>query len=79
MKKTSLKIVLLSWMVLLFSSCSNNKNMIRTETVNNLEIEKYMGIWYEIARYPHSFEKDLVGVTATYIPEANGKLTEKLK
>lgn len=35
-------------------------------TVEKVDLEKYMGKWYEIARYDHSFERDLVGVTATY-------------
>lgn len=35
-------------------------------TVNIVEIEKYMGSWYEIARYEHFFEKGCKNVTATY-------------
>ena len=27
---------------------------------------RYTGTWYELARFDHSFERDLVGVTATY-------------
>jgi len=34
--------------------------------VKNVNLNKYAGTWYEIARFPHSFEKNLVGVTATY-------------
>jgi len=44
------------------------------ETVQNVELEKYLGKWYEIARFPHSFEKDLQGVTATYSMGDNGKI-----
>lgn len=44
-------------------------------TVKELDLEKYMGTWYEIARYPHRFEKDLVGVTATYTLFSNGKIS----
>ncbi|MBN2611953.1 MAG: lipocalin family protein [Bacteroidales bacterium] len=43
-----------------------NSNTIDNSVVKNVYINKYMGRWYEIARFPHSFEKDLVGVTATY-------------
>ena len=49
-------------------------NKIDTTTVDNLEIEKYLGKWYEIARFPHSFEKNLVGVTATYSLRKDGKI-----
>ncbi|MCF8298463.1 MAG: lipocalin family protein [Saprospiraceae bacterium] len=48
--------------------------MINTKTVDKLEIEKYLGKWYEIARFPHSFEKGLVGVTATYSMREDGKI-----
>jgi len=44
------------------------------QTVKNVDLERYMGTWYEIGRFPHSFEKDLVGVTATYKLKKNGKV-----
>lgn len=56
------------------SSCQNHAQMIDKKTVTNVDIEKYMGTWYEIARFPHSFEKGLVGVTATYTLKENGKI-----
>jgi len=31
-----------------------------------LDTQRYLGRWYEIARFQHSFEKSLVGVTAEY-------------
>jgi lipocalin len=42
--------------------------------VQNFELDRYLGTWYEIARFPHSFEKDLVGVSATYSLRENGKI-----
>lgn len=36
------------------------------ETVTYVDIEQYMGKWYEIAKYPVFFERGLVGVTAEY-------------
>ena len=48
--------------------------MINTETVKELDLDRYMGTWYEIARFPHSFEKGLVGVTATYSKRDDGKI-----
>jgi lipocalin len=48
--------------------------MIDTRTVKNVDLERYAGTWYEIARYPHSFEKNLVGVTATYTLREDGKI-----
>lgn len=34
--------------------------------VENFELEKYLGKWYEIARLDHSFERGLIRVTAEY-------------
>ena len=57
--------------------CNLNAQTMRTidkTTVSELDIGKYLGTWYEIARYPHSFEKNLQGVTATYSLKKNGKI-----
>jgi len=43
-------------------------------TVKQLELSRYLGTWYEIARFPHSFEKTLQGVTATYSLREDGKI-----
>jgi apolipoprotein D and lipocalin family protein len=48
--------------------------MIDTHTVKEVNLERYQGTWYEIARFPHSFEKNLVGVTATYTLRRDGKI-----
>ena len=56
------------------SSCANSQNMINNSNVKVLDLDRYMGTWYEIARYPHSFEKGLVGVTATYSIKENGMI-----
>lgn len=47
---------------------------IDKSTVENFELNKYLGTWYEIARLPNRFEKDLVGVTATYEMRDDGKV-----
>jgi lipocalin len=56
------------------TNCKTNKTMIDNSTVKALDLERYLGTWYEIARFPHSFEKDLVGVKATYSLKENGKI-----
>lgn len=48
--------------------------MIDTRTVNEVDLQRYSGTWYEIARFPHSFEKGLVGVTATYTLKDKGRI-----
>lgn len=34
--------------------------------VNDFDIKRYLGKWYEIARFDHSFERGLTHVEATY-------------
>ncbi len=34
--------------------------------VSGFDGEKYMGVWYEIGRFPHIFERGLTSVTAEY-------------
>jgi lipocalin len=48
--------------------------MIDKTTVKNVDLSKYLGTWYEIARYDHSFERGLVGVSATYSLRPDGKI-----
>lgn len=61
---------------LIVSSCAMTKNQsLDSSTVKQLDLYRYLGTWYEIARFPHSFEKDLVGVTATYSLRGDGKFT----
>jgi apolipoprotein D and lipocalin family protein len=42
--------------------------------VSGFDLNRYLGKWYEIARLPNSFEKDLVSVTATYSLRGDGKV-----
>jgi lipocalin len=57
-----------------FVSCKTQKTMIDKTVVKELNIQKYLGTWYEIARYNHSFERGLVGVTANYSLRDDGKI-----
>ena len=58
-------LILLITLLITTFSCNTQNSMIDKTVVKELEIEKYLGKWYEIARYDHSFERGLVGVTAT--------------
>ncbi len=44
------------------------------ETVSELDLERYLGLWYEIARFAHGFETKLVGVTAEYSLRKDGRI-----
>lgn len=42
------------------------------QPVENFELERYLGTWYEIARLNHSFERGLSRVTAEYSRREDG-------
>jgi len=67
-------ITLLLISVFLLLSCKAQNTMIDKTVVKDLEIERYLGKWYEIARFDHRFERGLVGVSATYSTRDDGKI-----
>jgi apolipoprotein D and lipocalin family protein len=45
------------------------------QTVAQVDISRYLGKWYEIARYPRFFQKQCVSdVSAQYVPRQDGKV-----
>lgn len=45
------------------------------KTVNSVNIERYAGRWYEIAKYPNRFQKSCVSdTTADYVLKSNGRI-----
>jgi apolipoprotein D and lipocalin family protein len=60
----------LSIALLMLNSCSGIPK--GAKAVSPFELERYLGVWYEIARMDMRFEKDLNNVTATYTLNDNG-------
>ena len=56
--------------LLLFSGCTGRPDGIKP--VSPFDINRYQGVWYEIMRLDHSFERGLTNVTATYILRDDG-------
>ena len=69
-----IRVFLIISVLFLLSCTKSNSQMINQTTVKALDLNRYLGTWYEIARFPHSFEKNLVGVTATYSLRGDGKI-----
>jgi len=44
------------------------------DTVDSLNLNQYLGRWYEIARYQKRFEKNIVGATAEYSLRDDGRI-----
>ena len=69
-----IRLLLILSLLFAFSCTDTNSQMLDKTTVKELDLNRYLGKWYEIARFPHSFEKNLVGVTATYSLRDDGKI-----
>lgn len=52
----------------------NSNQKIDNSTIESLDIARFMGKWYEIARYDHRFEKEMTNVSATYTLLDNGRI-----
>lgn len=53
----------------------NNQPMNEPMTVNKVDLKRYIGVWYEIARMPNRFQKQCVrNTTATYSLNDDGTI-----
>lgn len=55
----------------------SNTQTIDNSTVPVFDVRRFMGKWYEIARYDHRFEKGMTHVTATYSLQEDGSIKVK--
>lgn len=62
--------------IFLVSGCSSipNKATPELQVVSYVDIERYLGKWYEIALYPNWFEKGCFGSTAYYEKLESGQI-----
>ena len=65
-------------LVLALTACKEyptNRDLSRElTTVSSVDLNRYTGRWYEIARFPNSFEEDCFAVTATYSKNPDGTI-----
>lgn len=63
LKKTTLKILLASSLssFLISPSTANDQGNAPLQSIASLDLNRYQGTWYEIAKYPNSFQKKCVG------------------
>lgn len=73
MKTTAIiKTVLIACGILLINSCSSIPE--KAKPVENFDVNRYLGVWYEIARFDFRFEKDLDNTSAQYQLDENGNV-----
>jgi apolipoprotein D and lipocalin family protein len=56
----------------LLAGCAHAPSGPPVRTVEHVDLQRYMGRWYEIATIPMSFQKGCVGVTADYALRQDG-------
>ena len=61
------------------AACSSQPDYRAAEapppTVASVDLERYAGLWHEIARYPNSFEEGCTDTTAEYAIRDDGKVS----
>lgn len=62
----------LALLFLLFNNCASIPKKVKP--VENFDINRYLGVWYEIARFDFRFEKNLDNTSAQYSLDENGNV-----
>lgn len=68
MKKNALFILLLCMV------CGCTKLTVDNSVVDSLDVNRYLGEWYEIARYDHRFERGMENTRAIYSMRNDGMI-----
>lgn len=72
-----MKIIIFAAVITLLVSCVSHQHgtgLPPLQTVAQVDLNRYLGLWYEIGRYPNSFQKDCLGSTAMYTARPDGKI-----
>jgi apolipoprotein D and lipocalin family protein len=68
--------MLVSGLALLFACSANGRHLANDPptVVRHVDLDRYLGKWYEIARYPNRFQKQCVASTAVYSIREDGRI-----
>lgn len=66
------KMIAFSVLLCLLAGCS--KLMVDNSVVPTLDLNRFLGDWYEIARFDHRFERGMEQTKATYLLREDGKV-----
>lgn len=73
MKSNMKKIFSLSVLLCLLGGCS--KPTVDNSVVTNFDLDRFLGRWYEIARFDHKFERGIDHAQANYALRPDGKVS----
>ena len=60
--------------IVVVAGCGGEMESSSPRTVPSVDLESYLGTWYEIARYPNRFQKGCTGSTASYSLRDDGRI-----
>lgn len=66
------KVILIFTAIMILSTARSQEKL---KVVADVNLKRYSGIWYEIARLPNPFERKLKCITATYTLRDDGRIT----
>lgn len=66
------KIFLMAIVAMLFSGCHSAE--VDNSTVMSVDLDRYLGYWYEIAKFDHPFERGVDYAMAHYTLREDGKI-----
>jgi apolipoprotein D and lipocalin family protein len=75
MKNYFVFLITISVMILISCASSQDKELPPLKTVKQVDLNKYVGLWYEIAKIPNSFQDQCAyGTTAEYKLQKDGSI-----
>lgn len=66
------RFILMAFVVGVFVAC--NASGVDNSTVSSIDLNRYLGSWYEVAKYDHYFERGLEYAKANYSLRDDGKI-----
>lgn len=64
--KTIIHLILVLALILSLAGCIDENKHPPLSNLPKVDIKRYLGMWYEIARIDHSFQRDCIASTAEY-------------
>lgn len=70
-----MRITILMALLLVAGEAQSAKSTAELKTVESVDLDRYLGTWYEIASYPAWFQKNCTAVKAEYSRRDDGLLS----
>lgn len=73
-KPTTMLLTLVAGLSACGTTTTERLDLPPLETVPSVDVERYLGTWYEIASFPQRFQEGCTATTATYSLRADGQI-----